>query len=99
MEIWLIIFTLSSLLVNCCEVIRTKRHFFVWKGDWVTVGRLEKIVIWHHELNCLFLCFFGKRNMDSHLVSVKVSIVTCTDTWVELNSSSFDKKRVKCLNT
>src|SRR5688572_29361921 len=37
--------------------------------------------------------------MYSHLITIKVSIVSCTNTRMKLNSSTFNKHWIECLNT
>ena len=37
--------------------------------------------------------------MDSHLVSIEVGVKRCTNKWMKLDSLTFYKDRLKCLNT
>src|SRR3989338_5513785 len=52
----------------------------------------------HHKIYCFFLSFFRKRYMNSHLISVKIRIITCAYTRMKSDSRSLYQNWVKSLN-
>ena len=40
----------------------------------------------------------GQRNVDGHLVTVKIRVERRAHQWMELNGLSFDENRLKCLD-
>ncbi len=63
-------------------------------------GRREENVVWsHHEQFGFELSFDRKRDMDSHLVAVKVCVESRRDQRMDPDRLSFDENRFECLDT
>ncbi len=52
-----------------------------------------------HQMDCFVLTFSPERNMDSHLVTIKIRVVACAHTRMNSYSRPFNKDGVKRLNT
>ena len=70
--------------LNKSEVVRAEYHILRRNGNRLTVGRLQEVVCRKHKETGLCLCLCRERNMNSHLVAVKVGIVCCTNERVQL---------------
>ena len=66
------------------QVIGTEDHILSRNGNRTSVRRLEEVVCSKHEETrfCLSLC--RKREVNSHLVAVKVGVVSGTDQGLQL---------------
>ena len=91
-------FASLTVLIKC-KVVRTEDHILCRNCNRLTVRRLEKVACCEHKESCFCLCLCRKRYMDSHLVAVKVSVVCCTSERMKFKSTTFNKNRLKCLNT
>ena len=67
-------------------------------GDGFTVRRLQQVAGSQHQHLGFALCFGGQRQMDSHLVTVEVSVEGGADQRVQLDGMAFDQNGLKCLN-
>ena len=65
----------------------------------MTVRGLEEVACCKHQEASLSLSLCGKGYVNSHLVAVEVSVVSCTYKGMKLDSSTLYKNRLKCLNT
>ena len=81
------------------QVIGTEDHILCRNGNRTSVRRLEEVVSGKHEESCFSLCLSRKRNVNSHLVTVEVSVESCTNERMKLNGTTLNKYRLKCLNT
>ena len=52
-----------------------------------------------HQNLCLKNSLVAQRKVNSHLVTIEVSIERCTCQWVQLNSLTFDHLRLESLDT
>ena len=52
-----------------------------------------------HQNLCLENSLIAQRKVNSHLVTIEVSVEGCTCQWVQLNSLTFDHLRLESLNT
>ena len=86
-----------SRLINS-KIVGTKHHILRRNGDGFTVHRLKKVICRKHKEACLSLCLRRKRNVNRHLVAVKIGIECGTDKRMELDGASLNKNRFKCLN-
>ena len=63
------------------------------------MGRREDVVGGHHQDPGLCLCLYRKRQVDRHLVTVKVGVVGNTYQGMEPDCLSFHQHRLKCLDS
>ena len=80
------------------HVVDAQNYILRRHDDGFTTGRRQNVVGRHHQCATFQLSFQRQRNVDSHLVAVKVSVISATDQWVQLNSLTFDQYRLKRLN-
>ena len=52
-----------------------------------------------HQNLCLENSLIAQRKVNSHLVTIEVSVEGCTCQWVQLNSLTFDHLRLESLDT
>ena len=81
-----------------CQVIETKNHILRWNDDRSTVCRRQNVVCRHHQNAGFKLSFKRKRNVNSHLVTVEVSVKRCTDERVKLDRFTFNETWFERLN-
>ena len=81
------------------KIIRTENHILCRNGYRLTVRRLEEVVCSEHKKSRFSLRLSRQRYVNSHLVTVKVGVVSGTDKRVEFKSLTLNKHRLKRLNT
>ncbi|MPM38607.1 hypothetical protein SDC9_85236 [bioreactor metagenome] len=81
-----------------CEIIAAQYHVLRRNSDSAAVDRFQQVVGGKHEEPRLCLRLRRKRNVNRHLVSVKVRVKRSTYERMKLYGSSFDKHWLKCLN-
>src|SRR5208283_2686798 len=79
--------------------VMTKDDILRWHDDRPSISRGKNIVGGHHEHPRLRLCFYGKRDVHSHLVPVKVGVVRGTNKRVQLDCLAINQHRFKGLYT
>src|SRR5699024_7395465 len=72
-------------------------HVLRRDSNGMSVLRLQQVVCREHEESCLSLSLGRERYVDSHLVTVEVSVIRRTYERMELQGSSLNKSRLKCL--
>ncbi len=91
-------FTLSSR-TNLCNIIKSEHHILRRHRDRSSIGWIKDIVALKHQDLCLKNSLIAQWEMDSHLVTVEVGIERRTCQRMELDSLTFDKLRLECLDT
>ena len=86
------------LLTHIGEVIGTKDHILCRDGVRVAVLRTQEVVDREHENAGFRLRLGAQRNVDGHLVAVKVGVVCRAGQRVQLESAALDEHRLKRLN-
>ena len=89
-------FRTSTQLSN---IVQTKNHILCRHSNRRTVCRVQDIMWLKHQHLCFQNCFITQRQVNSHLVTVKVGIECRTCQRVQLNSFTFDHLRLESLNT
>ena len=67
--------------------------------DRTAVCRGKNIVAGEHQHPGLYLCFHGKRDVDRHLIPVKIGVKCRTNEGVKLQGFAFNENRFKGLNS
>ena len=75
-------FTFTTLIFSR-HVVVTDNHILRWGNDWFTVTRTQNVGSSQHQQAGFRLSFIRQRNVDSHLVTIKVGVVSGTYQWVE----------------
>ena len=80
------------------EVVRTEHHVLRGDDDGLAVLRREDVVCGEHEDARLGLSLRRERQMDGHLVAVKVRVVCRTRERMQLQSTPLGEHRLKGLD-
>ena len=92
------VFTLAIGHHQCDEV--TAHHGILRRThDRTPIGRGKDIVGGHHQGVCLDLCLDRKRQVDGHLVTVKIGVEAFADQGVQVDGIAFHENRFERLNT
>ncbi len=89
----------DSTLRERGQVVQTNDHVLGGQGHRATVRRLEDVVAGEHKNASFSLCLNRQRKVNSHLVTVEVSVERSTDEGVKLNSLTLNELRFECLDT
>ena len=89
-------FCTSTQLSN---VVQTKNHILCRHSNRRTVCRIQDIMWLKHQHLCFKNSFVTQRQVNSHLVTIKVGIKCRTCQGVQLDSLTFDHLRLESLNT
>ena len=81
------------------HVINTKHNILRRHNNRLARGGEQHVICRHHQCTRFKLCFDRQRNMDCHLVAIKVSVVGSTNKWMELNCFSFNQHWLESLNS
>merc|ERR1711916_391485 len=81
------------------EIVETKDHILRRNDDRTTVCRRQDVVRGHHQDTGFKLGFQRERHVNSHLVTVEVSVERRTDERVKLDSLTFNESWLERLNT
>src|SRR5690606_34719190 len=81
------------------QIIEAENHVLRRNDDRCAVGRMQDVVGRHHQHARFKLGFKRQRNVNSHLVTVEVSVKRRTNERMKLNSLAFNQGRLKSLNT
>ena len=73
------------------HVVKTNDHVLRRNRDGASVGWLEDVVGCEHQHASFSLCFNREGEVDSHLVTVEVSVERCTDERVKLDCLTFNE--------
>ena len=91
-------FTQSAFLYDS-QIICTQNHILGRYSNGLAVLRRQDVVYGHHQHTCFSLRLYRKRQMDSHLVTVEVGVISGTYQWMQLNCATFGQDGLKGLNT
>ncbi len=80
------------------HIIEAQNDVLSWPDDRSTCRGTQNVIRGHHEHTRFDLCLDRKRNMNCHLVTVKVCVERRTDKWVQLNGLALDQHRLKSLH-
>ena len=81
------------------QIVNTKDHILRRYGHRTTIRRLQKVVGRQKQETALCLGFHRQRQMNSHLVTVKVCVKRSTYQRMELDRFTFHQDRFKCLDS
>ena len=81
------------------NIVQTKNHILCRHSNRRTVCRIQDIMWLKHQHLCFKNCFITQRQVNSHLVTVKVGVECRTCQRVQLDSFTFDHFRLESLNT
>ena len=81
------------------QVIDTQDHVLSGGNNRFAAGRLEQVLAGKHILAGFQNRFIRQRNVDSHLVAVKVRVKSSRHQWMQLNRAALNQDGFKCLNT
>ena len=80
------------------EVIATEDEILGRSGDGFAARWREEVVGCKHQQSGFHLCLHGERDMDGHLIAVKVSVVSRTNEGMNANCFTLNELGLKCLN-
>ena len=80
------------------EVVGAEHHVLRGDNDRLAVLRREDVIRREHEDACLGLRLGRERQMDRHLVAVKVRVVRRTRERMQLQRTALGEHRLECLN-
>ena len=80
------------------EIIGAEHHVLRGHGDGLAVLRLEQIVGGEHEKPRFGLRLGRERDVNGHLIAVKVGVVGGADQRVQLDGAALDQNGLKGLN-
>ena len=86
------------LRVDEGQVVAAQNHILRGHGDGLAVRGLQQVAGGQHQHLGLALGLGGQRQMDSHLVAVKVSVEGGADQRVQLDGATLDQNRLERLN-
>ena len=81
------------------QIVGAQNHILSRNSNRLAILRCQNIVYRHHQHTCFSLSLNGKRQMDSHLVTIEVGVISGTYQRMQLNSTAFRQDRLECLNT
>ena len=81
------------------HVVQTQHDVLGRHDDRLAVGRRQHVVGRHHQRTRFQLGFQRQRYVDSHLVTIKVSVIRSADQRVQLDGLAFDQQRLERLDT
>ena len=80
------------------QVIEAEHHVLCGHGNGLSGGRREDVVRRQHQHAGFNLRFGRQRNVNRHLIAVKVGVERCTNERVNLDGFAFNEHRLKGLN-
>ena len=80
------------------EIVISEDHVLGRNADRLAVRGLENVLVCQHEAHGFDLCLSGKRDMDSHLVSVEVGVESRADKRMETNGLALDEDGTESLD-
>ncbi len=91
-------------IVNICitndrQIIGTQNHILRGRSHRTAVFGVQNIIRRKHQQTRLGLRLGRKRHMHSHLVTVKVGVISRTNQRVNFQSAALNQNRLKSLNT
>ena len=89
--------TLATLL-GLGQIVEAEHHVLRRHGDGLTGGRRQDVVRGEHEHARFHLRFGRQRDVDGHLVAVKVSVEGGADQRMDLDGLAFNQHGLKCLD-
>ena len=81
------------------QVVSTDDHVLRWRDERTAVGRAQHVVGREHQNASLGLRFGRQRQVNSHLVAVKVSVKGGANQRVNLDCLALNQYRLKRLDT
>ena len=91
-------FVLTRDFTEVSQRETTQRNVLRRRVHGLAAGWREQVVRSQHHEASFHLCFHRERNVNSHLVTVEVSVVSCANKGVNADSFTFDELRFKGLN-
>ena len=88
-----------STFSQFCNIIQTEYHILGGYGDRRTISRVQNIMCLKHQHLSFQYSFIAQRQVNSHLVTVKVGIERSTCQWMQLDSLTFNHVWLECLDT
>src|SRR5208337_4900082 len=79
------------------EIVDAEHNVLGRSNAQLTVGRRNDVVYREHEKSGFYLSFQGHGDMNSHLVSVEISVKSRADKGVQPDCPSLDQYWVKSL--
>ena len=89
----------QSTCPDLSQIISTQNHILGRNDNRAAILRGQDVVGCQHQYAGLRLGLGRQRQMDSHLVTIKVSIVGRAGQWMQLQGTALGENRLKCLNT
>ena len=87
-----------SAFLHDGQVIRTQNHILGRNSNRLAILRSKDVVYRHHQHTCFSLSLHGQGQMDCHLVTVEVGVISGTYQRMQLNSTALGQNRLKGLN-
>ena len=72
------------------DIVKAEHHILRRHGDRSTIGRVEDVVALKHQNLRFQHGLVAQRQVNSHLVTIEVSVERRTSQWVELDSLTLD---------
>ena len=80
------------------QVVGTENHILRRDDDWLAVLRCEDVVGCEHQDARLGLCLCRQRQMDSHLVTIEVGVVSRAGQRMQLQGMALGENRLEGLD-
>ena len=81
------------------HVVKTQNNILRGHDYRLSVSGSKYVVGRHHQRSSLQLRFQRQRDVNSHLVTIEISVVSSTDKRMQLDCLTLDEHRFKSLNT
>ena len=78
-------FTFTTIFFSR-QVVVTDNHVLWWSHDRLTILRSQDVSSGKHQQTSFCLSFIWQRNVDGHLVTVKVGVISFSNQWVQTHS-------------
>ena len=91
-------FTFTTSFFSC-QVVVTDNHVLWWGHDRLTILRCQDVSSGKHQQTSFGLGFIWQRNVDGHLVTVKVGVISFSNQWVQTHCLTWNQDRLKRLNS
>ena len=85
--------------LNGSHIVDSQNHVLGWIYDCSAVGRVKQVSGAEHQCPALHLRGLSERNVDGHLVSVKVGVEGFAGERVQSERLSFNQNRLKGLDS
>ena len=89
----------GSALARLGDVVQTQNHVLRRQRDRCAIRGVQDVVRSQHQNLGFEHSSVAQRYVDSHLVTVEVSVESRTHQGVQTDGLTFDELRLECLNT